>query len=126
VAVSPKKTEGFTLIEVLVALAILSIALTAIIKSTSQNIKDTLYLQNKTIAMWTGTNMLNEIRAGILIVPAAPDHLETETESLGQQWICKANVIATPNPKIKEINVDVYEKVSQRKLAHLVSYVYNA
>lgn len=121
-----RKTTGFTLIEVLIALAILSIALTAIIKSTSQNIKNTLYLQNKTIAMWTGTNMLNEVRAGILAIPAAPDHLETETESLGQMWICKASLITTPNPKIKEIDVDVYEKASHMKLAHLVSYVYNA
>ena len=44
------KNFGFTLIEVLIALTILSIALTAIIISTSQNIKDTFYLQNKNTA----------------------------------------------------------------------------
>ncbi len=56
---------GLTLIEVLIALAIVGIAMTAIIKATSQNIRSTAYLQNKLIAMWVGQQVSNEMLAGI-------------------------------------------------------------
>lgn len=42
--------KGFTLIEVLIALAILSISLTALVKASSSDIEDTFYLKNKTLA----------------------------------------------------------------------------
>jgi general secretion pathway protein I len=120
------KNHGFTLIEVLIALAILSIALTAIIKSTSQNIRDTTYIQNKNIANWVGSQVINEVRAGILVLPTPPDNLEQTTEMLGQSWRWQANLIATPNPQIMEIHVAVFKKSSDAKLISLVSYLYAA
>ena len=113
------KIKGFTLIEVLIALAILSIALTSIIKYTSQNIRDTNYLQNKMIAMWVGTQIMNEARVGILTLPQ-----HQVTKMLGQNWPWEANVVSTPNSHIKEIDVDVMQESNQEKLIHLVSYVY--
>lgn len=119
------KDKGFTLIEVLVALAILGIAMTAIIKSTSQNIKDTQYIQQKTIAVWVGNYIINQVRAGILNAPKAPDELSDEIESLGSTWLWKTNLIATPNPKINEIHVNIYRKDDEENaLSSLVSYSY--
>ena len=117
------KKSGFTLIEVLISLAILSIALTAIIKFTSQNIRDTAYIQNKTIANWVGTQVINEARAGILKLSQS-DHLEQTTEMLGQQWPWQATLQSTPNPHIQEIHVDVFQKENKNKLISLVSYLY--
>jgi len=119
-----KNDLGFTLIEVLIALVILSIALTTIIKSTSQNIKDTLYLKNKTIALWVGTSKMNEARANLLKLPLAPEKLQDEIEMLGQKWQWSANRVATPNPHIEEVNVDVYSVQSTQQFVHLVSYLY--
>lgn len=116
---------GFTLIEVLIALVILSIALVAVIKATSQNIRDTAYLQNKTIATWVGTQVMNEARAGVLKLPSSPDKLANETDMLGQTWPWQAILNPTPNKHISEIDVDVFEKSNHAKLVHLVSYVYN-
>lgn len=116
----PKKNKGFTLIEVLIALAILSIALTAIIKSTSQNIKNTLYLQNKTIANWVGAEIVAEIESGLLTVQ---DNLTDKTEMLGQKWTWEASIKPTPNKKIKELNVTVSLK-SNAKLIELTDYLY--
>lgn len=116
--------NGFTLIEVLIALAILSIALTAIIKAASQNIKDTLYLQNKTIANWVGTTIIAEAETGLLKIPEPSNKLSDETEALGQKWIWQATLTSTPNPKIKELSVDVSLKANDAKLIHLTSYLY--
>lgn len=116
-----KNKAGFTLIEVLVALAILSIALTAIIKSTAQNIKDTLYLQKKTIALWVGNQIINEIQAGLRKLPTAPDSIKDKSIMLNENWSWEASLKPTPNPRIQEINVAVYQ---QARLIHLVSYLY--
>jgi general secretion pathway protein I len=121
-----RNNRGFTLIEVLIALAILSIALTAIIKTTSQHIRDTTYLQNKITANWVGTQVMNEIRAGVLKVSDSSDGISQQTEMLGKTWIWKAKFISTPNPHIKEINVDVYQKPEKNRLINLVSYLYVA
>ncbi len=123
---SKTQHSGFTLIEVLIALAILSIALTAIIFSTSQNIKNTLYLQNKTIATWVGTEIINSARLGILKLQSGSEPVEQEITALGQQWETHTSLVTTPNPNIQKINVDVYEKLTHMKLVHLESYVYKA
>lgn len=121
---SAQSETGLTLIEVLIALAILSIALTAIIQSASQNIKNTLYLQNRTIATWIGTDTINNIRAGIIKLPDEPDHVTKEDHTLGQNWLTEATLKATPNPHIKQIIVDVYHQPDTKKFAHLESYIY--
>ncbi len=114
-----KSKAGFTLIEVLIALVILSIALTAIIKSTSQNIKDTLYVQKKTIALWVGNQVMNEIIAGLR--PPPTDILKDKMKMLNETWDWEASLKPTPNPHIQEINVDVSQGTP---LIHLVSYLY--
>lgn len=117
--------KGFTLIEVLIALAILSIALTAIIKATTQNIRDTHYIQTKTIANWVGMQVMNEALVGFVKLPEAPSHLDQETMMLGQNYEWQAELSETPNPHIKEIHVDVFEKTGHRHLIELVSYEYS-
>lgn len=115
------KQKGFTLIEVLIALAIIAIALTAIIRATSQNIRQTIYLQNKTIASWVATNVMNEARAGLLEL-SEDEKLEKETVMLGQSWNWTAELKNTPNAKIKKITVDVFR--GEQRLIEVVSYVY--
>lgn len=102
-----RKISGLTLIEVLVALAIVSIAMTAIIKATSQNIRSTSYLQNKTIAMWVGEEVLTEARLGVLPLPES-DALKQSTVMLGQTWYWQLQKKTTPNQRIHLLSVDVY------------------
>ena len=121
---SMRNNSGLTLIEVLIALAILSIALTAIIKSASQNIKNLMYLENRTIATWVANNVINEAKAGALKLPAAPSKTTKDTDMLGQTWTWEASVNITPNKNIKEIDVNVALKNSGTQFAHLVGYLY--
>ena len=118
-----RKSNGLTLIEVLIALAILSIALTAIIKATSQNVRDTLYLQNKTLATWVGTEVVNAVRAGAIHLPEAPASTEKDTVMLNQTWTWKAALNPTPNPHIQEIDVTVFTKPQHNQTAHVMGYL---
>jgi len=58
---------GFTLLEVLVALAILAVALGALVKAGSEHTRNTYYLQERTLAHWVGQNLLARYEAGLLL-----------------------------------------------------------
>lgn len=121
------KQVGLTLIEVLIALAIIAVAMTAIIKTTGQNIRGTSYLENKTIAMWVGQRVINSIRIGILRAPNAPDKLTHSEEALGKMWYWQATLEDTPNKRIKKIivNVSTSEEEEANPILSLESYTYN-
>lgn len=121
---------GLTLIEVLIALAIVGIAMTAIIKATSQNIRSTGYLQKKTIAMWVGQQVVNEARANLIQLPNPPDKLKQSTIMLNREWTWTANQEGTPNQRIKKITVKVFDKADideedASPIITLESYVYH-
>jgi len=121
-----QSSSGLTLIEVLVALAIIAIALTAIIKAASQNIRSTNYLQDKTIAMWVGQEVLNEARLGLLKLPESPGVLKKSNTTLDQTWYWQASQKETPNKRIKRIVVRVFasEEDEQSALIELESFQY--
>ncbi len=124
-----KNQLGLTLIEVLIALAIIAIALTAIIKATAQTIRATQYLQNKTIAMWVGQEVLNEARLNLLVLSGNDDKVTKQTQMLGEDWYWSASQESTANSKIKIIKVDVFDKEPDQDATPLVSletYVYHA
>lgn len=102
-----RKCAGMTLIEVLIALAIIAIALTAIIRAASQNIRATDYLQTKTVALWVGRNVMSEAQLGVLGI-GGPEGLRQEQEMLGRDWFWHAEMTATANARIKKIRVRVY------------------
>ncbi|TAK75189.1 MAG: type II secretion system protein GspI [Gammaproteobacteria bacterium] len=119
-------TSGLTLIEVLIALAIVGIAMTAIIKAASQSIRGTTYLQDKTIAMWVGSQVLNEARVGILVLPKG-ETLKQTTRMLNRDWHWQAQQEETADERIKKIQVDVYgeeeEDQNETPIVSLESYI---
>lgn len=124
-----KRQLGLTLIEVLIALAIISIAMTAVIKATSQNIHSTSYLQRKTIAMWVGSQVINEMRAGLIKSERSSLNQKLTTTMLGNEWYWQTEEEETPSPRIKKIKVKVYEtedeEAEAKPIITLESYTYH-
>jgi general secretion pathway protein I len=104
------KMTGLTLIEVLIALAIISISLTAVIKATTQNIRATSYLQNKTLAVWIGQEVMSEVQLGIIKLSEQGDNGATVTNMLGQDMFWRAEEAVTGNTRISKIRVRVYAR----------------
>lgn len=117
---------GLTLIEVLIALAIIGIALTAIIKASSQTIRGTTYLQQKMIALWEAEQVMNAARIGVLSLPKAPDYLERSTQILGETWYYRADQRPTRNARIKQLTVQLFQREIDEgePVMTLESYVY--
>lgn len=121
---------GLTLIEVLIALAIISISLTAIIKATSHSIRSTTYLEEKTEALWVGQQVLNEVRVGILKLSEDTERKQQVTQMLNRDWYWSVYQEATPNRRIKKVIVEVYAQSTQDNerspIITLESYTYDA
>lgn len=121
---------GLTLIEVLIALAIIGISLTAVIKVTTQNIRATTYLENKTIALWVAKKVMNEARLSILKMPEPGGTLKKQQTMLGKDWYWQLSLNSTPNARINKITVQVYEHEPDEEdeggaLVSLESYQYS-
>lgn len=123
-----QRQRGFTLIEVLIAMAIVGIAMTAIIKATGQTIRSSTYLQQKTIALWVAQNILNSARVGLIKLPLGEDASKQSVVMLNQQWYWHGYQLDTPIKAIKQIHVAVYEQESDEAapLIELESYRYDA
>jgi general secretion pathway protein I len=61
----PGRSRGFTLIEVMVALLIVSVGLAALMITVSSTARTSGYLRDKTVAQWIALNRISEVRLNI-------------------------------------------------------------
>lgn len=101
-----EKNRGFTLIEVLLALAIIAIAFTALLKATSQDISAATRIKDKTISHWVATQGITLIQLGLLTSPNNQE-ISEQTTLFNQKWYWRASIQATTLPEIQKITVSV-------------------
>jgi len=77
-----KQAKGFTLLEVLIALAILAIVMVSAIKITADNINNLWYLENKTLASMVASNHAVQLR----LATDKPETLDGWDEMAGRRW----------------------------------------
>ncbi|STX29017.1 general secretion pathway protein I [Legionella beliardensis] len=97
---------GFTLIEVLLALAIIAIALTAILKVTAQNVANTARIKDKTISHWIALQGVTMVQLGLL-TPSLSQETTQVTTMLGQRWYWRVKLNQTPMKTVQEISIKV-------------------
>jgi general secretion pathway protein I len=121
-----KGRQGFTLVEVMVALAVVSVALPALLFSLHQQIDGTAYLRDKSIAHIIAANKLTEIR---LLSRARGQLLKGKdqgsTEMAGRQWSWQLNSTESELPKFYRVEVNVFpaETVDGSALYTLVGFI---
>ena len=97
---------GFTLLEVLVALAILSIALVALIRTASLEARALAQLQEATLAQWVAANAIAELR--IREPDAGPGRRQGRVELGGRRWRWQMQIQPSAEPRILRLDVDVF------------------
>jgi general secretion pathway protein I len=121
-----RQAHGFTLIEVLIALAIVAIAVTAVIKATSQNIRSTGYLQQKTIAMWIGQDVIHKAQVQLVNLSDDSGDQKDSTTMLNQTFYWQGSEEQTPNKNIYKLIVKVFPtQDDESPLVTLTGYRYN-
>lgn len=99
------KHAGFTLLEVLVALAIIALGMAAVIKTVASVTVNSAYLRDKTFAYWVAQNQMAEIE----LSPVKPKMGFTDgDESLaGITWYWTTSVDKTEDPDTNRVEVTV-------------------
>ena len=103
-----RSARGFTLIEVLVALAIVAVTLGAGIKAAGSLTNNTARLVEVTSAQWCADNQLT----GLKLAKRYPDVGDSifSCDQLGRSYAGKLVVRPTPNPNFRRVDAQVLDE----------------
>ncbi len=114
--------RGFTLIEMLVALAILAIALAAVQRAVSVSLDNAFELKQRLLASWVADNRLAELRALRVLPPTGETRGEEIQAGIRFHW--QSQVSTTPNPYVERVEIRVGTAADNpHALAILVGYL---
>ena len=101
----PDRANGFTLIEMLVALAIFSLAALALLRLEGATVSNTALLQEQAVAQLVARNIAVET----ITDPVAPAFgvAQGETVNGGRRWRWVRNTGRSPEPRIQMISIAV-------------------
>ena len=92
-----RRSSGFTLLEVLIALAIVAMSVGALLGTVTSSASNIIYLKDKTLAEWVALNRLTEIR----IDQQMPSEGKRTGNSVmgGMRWEWQEEVVEQPTVK---------------------------
>ena len=113
--------KGFTLIEVLIAMTILSITLIAVIKTVTAQSKNIYYLKTKSIANLIASNKLIEIE----LQKTWPNIGITKgNEKMADNiWYWEVNVSKTPDNNVRRLEINIKKSPTDKNfITTLIGY----
>ncbi len=116
------RRNGFTLVEVLVALAIISIALLAALRVAGGGTNSAGELRARLLAGWVAQNLMADQRARAQW-PAPGIQRGTQRQG-GIEFAWREEIIATPNAAFRRVDIRVFAAPEEaHSLAHLTGFV---
>lgn len=104
-----KRPAGFTLLEVMVALAVLAIAMGAIIGIATQSVNTIGQLRDQTFAGWVALNKINEL---VLASTPWPDEgsRQGSVELANRTWRWEASFQKTDDPDLMRLDLTIRQR----------------
>ena len=110
-----KRDAGFSLIEALVALAVLAIATVGLIGAVEQHIDSTRAMELRSAAMWVAENRLAELGVGAAQGDRVP--------MLDTNWTIATTTRATADPEIVRVRIAVSQEGQKTPTATLDGFL---
>lgn len=94
---------GFTLLEVLVALAIFATVAATVLTAAGRSLTNAARLEEKTLAGWIADNRITELQ---LQTPTpAPGRANDDLDYAGRRWDLQSEIEATSEPEMRRVTV---------------------
>jgi general secretion pathway protein I len=117
-----KIAYGFTLIEIIIALVVVSIALGAVISTVGQTIHQGAHIKDKTLALWVAQNYVTEV--SITRQWLNTGNHQQKVKMAGIEWYINNKVTQTPDDNMRRMDVEIFrDKNSEDKIITLVAYI---
>jgi len=98
--------QGFTLIEVLIATAVLALALGAFIAAGAHYADYARYIHDKTLAQWVAHNQL--VKYQLAREWPSTGTQEDDTDMGRRTWHWQAKIGDSPDPAVRRIDIQVF------------------
>lgn len=119
---NPANSRGFTLFEILIALAVLAIALGALTKLASSQSVNTAHLRDKTFAHWLALNEIAELQLTAQWPAKGKQQGDEEMGLHSWHWI--RTVSETPDERVRQVEIAIYRnKEDQTPVTTLISFL---
>ena len=116
------RCQGFTLLEVLVALTIISLSLGALISTSGSHASSAGYLKQKTIAHWVAMNEITQLQ----VEKAWPGKGDTKgsAQMAGAEWYWTRTVKETEDENALQVEFRIYlDEDRESSLTRLIGYL---
>ena len=114
--------RGFTLLEILIALAIFAYAASAIVKLVGQSANNINQVEKMTFASWVASNRLAELQAEANWPPK--NNHKGEVKMAGNIWYWRQQVTKTEDDNLRSVNVQVsLDKAFKSNIYDLTTFV---
>ena len=107
-----KAQRGFTLLEMLVALAIFASVAAAVLTASARSLQNAARLEDKTLAGWIADNQLTELQ--LASSPPATGRDTREVSYAGRQWQLYSETVTTSDPGLRRVTLWVASMPSSR------------
>ncbi len=121
-----RASAGFTLLEILAALLIVSVGLGALSKVIGSTAVVLQISEERLIGSWVASNHLAELRLS-RVWPAATES-DQQMSMGGRTWYLRQKISTTTDPDLLRIDVDVFsdtdhERIAARMFGYLARYI---
>ena len=119
------RAEGFTLLEMLIALAVIAVVGLTVSSAVGNVAAQTYTLEQRLVAHWVAENHLARVRLSrIGTTDAVPTGRETERLRMsGRDWRLERDITETSHPWLRRVEVEVYEVVDGDEIGPLNAVV---
>jgi len=107
-----RKSSGFTLIEVMIALAIFAIVSTTLIKNATQTVSQSRIIQERSMAQWIAESEMQTLR----LQPRTQENFPSQGTNLisqvmgGREWQVEVDVRTTENALVRRVEITVFDE----------------
>ena len=115
------KKQGFTLLEVMIALLVITLGMGAVFNTTGESSWKSAQLKQGTIANWVAQNQIALYRA-----KRTWNNVSSKTgdvEMANTEWVWKMKISKTDDPSLRRLDVEVFIKGEDALKANVTGFI---